>query len=76
MSIFNIASLASPVNVMKIAGARFSSGKDVNAPQILISFFQFTYKESFPRAGGALKSFIILFASAILLQIVTNKCQT
>ena len=76
ISIFNIPSLAFPVNIMKIAGARFSSEPDVNAFQNLISFYQFIYKESFPRVGGALKSFITLFASAILLPIVINKCHT
>ena len=57
MPIFNIPSLASCVNVMKIAWARFSSGTNVYASRILISFFQFTYKESFLRLGRALKYF-------------------
>ena len=35
---FNIASPAFLVNVMKIAGACFSSGKDLNTSQILIFF--------------------------------------
>ena len=47
ISMFNAASLTS-VNFMKIAGARFSSKTVIKASQILISFFQFTYKESFP----------------------------
>lgn len=72
--IFNIPFLTSPANVMKIAGAQFSSGTDVNAFQILISYFQFTYKKTFPRVGGALKFFTIIFAPAILLPVVINKC--
>ena len=58
-----IASLAS-VNVMKIAGSRFSSGRDVNASQILIYFSQFTYKQSFSRIGETF---------AILLPIVIKQ---
>ena len=75
VTMFDIASLASPVNVMKIAWARFSSQTKVNASQILISVFQFAYKGFFLRVCRALKSFIS-FASTILLPIVIGKCHT
>lgn len=55
---------------MKVTGARFSSGTDVNAFQFLIYFFELTYKEYLSRFGGALKLFIILFASVILAPVV------
>ena len=55
---------------MKVTGARFSSGTDVNAFQFLIYFFELTYKEYLSRFGGALKLFIILFASVILALVV------
>ena len=57
---------------MKVTGARFSSGTDVNAFQFLIYFFELTYKEYLSRFGGALKLFIILFASVILAPIVVS----
>ena len=55
---------------MKVTGARFSSGTDVNTSQFLIYFFELTYKEYLPRFGGAL--FIILLASVILAPIIVS----
>ena len=76
VSLFHITSLTS-VNVIKIAGACFFSGTVINTSQVLIYFFQCTYKESFPRVGRALKYFgILIFDSAILLLIVRYKYHT
>ena len=74
MPIFNIPSLASCVNVMKIAGTHFSSGANVNASQILISFFQFTYKESFLRLGRALKYFCYQLRITWAIKVCLTSC--
>ena len=74
MPIFNIPSLASCVNVMKIAGTRFSSWANVNASQILISFFQFTYKESFLRLGRALKYFCYQLRITWAIKVCLTSC--